>query len=271
MRMTLNLVQRLEEAEANSWANWWHGLEPDEALGLIPTVERIGGVLCARGTTGLLGGFNRAIGLGVAEPASAESIQQIRRFFERTGRWLLDLCPYAQGAGAVAHLLHQAGMRVATHANILAALPGDVPEPAAMAGVEVVTVRDANLAAMVAVNMGGYGMAPEEEPLFARGAQNLIARPGVTVYLALVDGRPASVGELHLHPNGVGFLAGAATLPEYRGRGLQRLLIRVRAAEARRQGCDLLSVQTGIGTQSQWNLEANGFRLVYTKTSWVPA
>ncbi len=33
-------------------------------------------------------------------------------------------------------------------------------------------------------------------------------------------------------------------------------------------GCDLLTVGTGMGTQSQWNLEAHGFRVVYSKTLW---
>lgn len=270
MRVTVDLMRRLEAAEAASWANWWDGLAPDSQLGLVPATERIAGVWCARGTAQGMTIFNRATGLGLYEPATAETITQIAAFFRPCAGWLLDLNPYTPDADQIAHLLHRSGMRPVSHQNILAALSRAVPPPAAFPGVEVVAVTPRWLDGMINVNVGGYEMEPGEVPLFIPAAAHLITRPGVTTYLALVDGEPAAVGELHV-AGAVGWLTGAATLPEYRGRGLQKLLVATRAAEARRLGCDLLGVQTGIGTQSQWNQEALGFSLLCTRTAWSPA
>jgi GNAT superfamily N-acetyltransferase len=269
MRMNSSIARRLEEAEAQSYASAWEGIAPDPARGIDPCFAEIEGARCFRGAASGMEFWNRAYGLGFdeAEPAQ-EALAAITHFFQPVAGWWVDVNPYARWNRQVLQSLQQAGLRIGSHSNLLASLPGAVPLPAPLTGVEVVRVNQEHLAGFVEVNVRGYEMPPADRELFAVAAANLVRQPGVRAYLALVGGRPASVGELHLHPNGMGFLAGAATLPEFRGRGLQTLLIRIRAAEARRHGCELLGVQTGIGTQSQFNQEANGFRLVYTKTCW---
>lgn len=151
----------------------------------------------------------------------------------------------------------------------MAAHPDEIPEPEPLPDTEVVLVTPETLNDLVRIQVEGYEMTPEDAALLAVGARHLIARPGVQVYLALVGGRPAATAELHLTEKGVGYLAGAATLAEFRGRGLQTLLIRLRAAEARRQGCSLMGAETAVGSQSQRNMEAQGMRLAYTKSTWV--
>ena len=58
---------------------------------------------------------------------------------------------------------------------------------------------------------------------------------------------------------------GTATLPEYRGRGVQTALIAQRLHEAALAGCEYAVVSTNPGSGSQRNMERRGFRVAYTK------
>ncbi|HST25368.1 MAG TPA: GNAT family N-acetyltransferase [Gaiellaceae bacterium] len=79
------------------------------------------------------------------------------------------------------------------------------------------------------------------------------------VFLAYVDDRPVASAEVVLLPFG-GFLSGASTLAEYRGRGVFRALVRARWDEAVRRGTPALIV--GAGKMSRPILERIGFEKV---------
>lgn len=68
--------------------------------------------------------------------------------------------------------------------------------------------------------------------------------------------------------NDVALLAGASTLPAYRGRGVQNALLHARLAYAVANNCDVAMVVTEPGSPSQRNAERNGFRVAYTRTQW---
>jgi len=77
-------------------------------------------------------------------------------------------------------------------------------------------------------------------------------------FVAEVDGRAVGTGAVHLH-HGVGWLRAGTVLPEYRGRGIQRALIRTRIDHARRLGCDLVGASADEGGPSARNLDRLGF------------
>jgi GNAT superfamily N-acetyltransferase len=82
--------------------------------------------------------------------------------------------------------------------------------------------------------------------------------PGArSFFLAFVDGRPVARAIAAFAPAG-GLLYGAATLPETRGRGAYRALVRARWDEAVRRGTPALAVQAG--EMSRPILERLGFR-----------
>ena len=87
-------------------------------------------------------------------------------------------------------------------------------------------------------------------------------------FLAFVEGQPAGGGMLGL-VEGVALLSGDAVLPRFRGRGLQKALIRARLALARARGCELAGASTAPGTASQSAYEACGFRVAYPKVEMV--
>jgi GNAT superfamily N-acetyltransferase len=78
-------------------------------------------------------------------------------------------------------------------------------------------------------------------------------------FLAYVDGEPVATGDMVLLPF-AGFLSGATTLPDYRGRGAFRALVRARWDEAVRRGTPALAV--GAGKMSRPILERIGFTAI---------
>ena len=89
-----------------------------------------------------------------------------------------------------------------------------------------------------------------------------------SAFLACVDGQPAGGGAVLIH-RGVALLAGAATLPAYRNRGVHAALHHARLALARRSGCDLAAQGAEPGSTSQRNAERRGLRVAYTRAILV--
>jgi len=83
-------------------------------------------------------------------------------------------------------------------------------------------------------------------------------------FLVLVDDEPAGGGMLGI-VEGVALLSGSSVLPRFRGRGLQKALIRARLAMAMERGCDIACASTAPGTASQRSYETCGFRAAYPK------
>ncbi len=92
--------------------------------------------------------------------------------------------------------------------------------------------------------------------------------PGFVRYLARCGSAIAGAASVRLDA-GVAQLAGAATLPEHRRRGVQTALLRARLADAARAGCDLAVVTTQPGSVSQQNVTREGFALLYARAVLV--
>lgn len=85
--------------------------------------------------------------------------------------------------------------------------------------------------------------------------------PGTRLFVADVAGTPAATAALSVTA-GVAAFHGSATLPGFRGRGLQTALLALRLHAAARAGADLASVFVTPGTGSERNVERAGFMLV---------
>jgi GNAT superfamily N-acetyltransferase len=118
---------------------------------------------------------------------------------------------------------------------------------------------------VVAPNFFGEGELPDDQrDLFTA----MSGVPGYIPYLGFVEGQPAGGGALLVFGR-LALLAGAATLPPFRNRGLHAALSRARFAEAGRRGCTL-AVQGALpGSTSQRNAERLGYRVAYTKLTMM--
>jgi GNAT superfamily N-acetyltransferase len=105
----------------------------------------------------------------------------------------------------------------------------------------------------------------EEElpPWVAEHLRQEIIQSGdqLAVYVAYVDGSPASAAWVRFHtPGRFASLWGGSTVPEHRRRGLYRALVAIRAQEARRRGFRFLTVDAS--PMSRPILETLGFRCI---------
>ena len=100
--------------------------------------------------------------------------------------------------------------------------------------------------------------------------KELLAAPGSVLLIARSEGRIIGTATLNIH-DGVALLAGASTLPEFRRRGAQSLLLRARLSYAHAAGCDIAMMAALPGSTSQMNAERQGFRIAYTRTKWQRA
>jgi ribosomal protein S18 acetylase RimI-like enzyme len=103
----------------------------------------------------------------------------------------------------------------------------------------------------------------------ARFIGDMASSAGFRRFLARVDGAPAGGASLRLGEGGVAQLAGAATLPAMRRRGVQTALLAARLNAATVAGCDLVVVTTQPGSKSQENVQRQGFALLYTRAVLV--
>jgi hypothetical protein len=97
-----------------------------------------------------------------------------------------------------------------------------------------------------------------------------LGEPGWSLYLARLDGLPAATGILYVRDR-VGYCADAATVPAFRGRGLQGALLRRRIADAGAAGVDFVSSGATFLSTSHRNMERVGMRVQFVRAIWTAA
>jgi GNAT superfamily N-acetyltransferase len=133
---------------------------------------------------------------------------------------------------------------------------GDPP-----AGVVVRRLRRKEVGAWGAIVAAAGGMDDATARAFADLEAHLASEAHHHRFVAELDGRAVGTGSLHTHHH-VGWLRAGVVLPEARGRGIQRALIRERAAHARELGCDVIGASANADGISARNLERAGARVV---------
>jgi GNAT superfamily N-acetyltransferase len=115
------------------------------------------------------------------------------------------------------------------------------------------------------VALGFSDIAPGLAPDFFVPFASL---PNSICFIAYIDGRAVGGAGGAVFPEaGIAPMYGAATLVEFRNRGVQSALHRARLRAAARAGCEYGVVSTLPGSVSQRNAERNGYRLAYTKVA----
>ena len=261
----LELARRLEEAEAFA-AEAFAGQRAQRHSGIDVVVEEVAGGRAVFAGAGSPLSETKAIGLhGPVTEADLDRMEAV--FFERGEACRVVVCPLADPSLVAG--LGRRGYRLSNFENILVLpLSRDDEEPVPMLGIEVrpLDPRETDLyARVVAPNFVGPGEstdAAEEMMALMLGIER--ASP----FLALIDGEPVGGGAVLIH-RGLALLAGAATLPPYRNRGVHAALHRARLAFALRSGCDVAAQGAEPGSTSHRNAERRGFRVAYTRAMLV--
>lgn len=225
---------------------------------------------------------NKVIGIGFDTPPDEAEFAAVERAHETLGAEVR--AEVATLARAETHTwLSRRGYHLQGFENVLgqplsgvAALgPAD---PDAPRDIDVRAVGDEDTDAWVRTVTAGFA-APDDsgaggdQPLpdadaLAAVMDDVFRAGGNTRYLARVAGEITGGASMRID-GGIALLAGAATLPAFRRRGVQRALLAKRLDDASRAGCHLAVVVTQPGSISQANSQRQGFSLLYSRAVLV--
>lgn len=210
--------------------------------------------------------ITQSFGLGLSEEFTAESLNTIEAFFRSRGASPThEVSPFA-GAATLA-MLCQRGY---TPIEISSVLHRTIDAPASpiAANIHVRLINPGEEKLWAGVSAKGWSHEYPELALSVEQFGALAALSQATsCFLAEWEGTPAAAGVLILH-EGVALFGGAATVFEYRRKGLQSALLNARMRYAVDAGCNLAMMVTEAGSNSQRNSERQGFRIAYTRMKW---
>ncbi len=167
----------------------------------------------------------------------------------------------------VATALAGAGFRPKPHETLmLFDLAREIPAGAPAPGLDVRPVlEDDVFQDYAAIDRAAFGAPPA--PSDAPRAPHPVD-PRVGLFIAYVDGVPASVGRVELAPgHALAGLFGGGTSPAFRRRGIYRELVKGRAAWARERGARALFTEA-VDSTSRPILERLGFVPVAGVETW---
>jgi len=259
----LALSRRLERAEGHACAQY-----ADARRHLFPQ-SGAEWMECA-GAYAVFDGVDSPVtqtfGLGVFEEPKADDLDTIERFFRDRGAPIFhEVSPHA--GVATLDLLCARDYRPSEISNVMyrSIESPDQPVPADIS-IRVIGSNESDLWS----NISARGWAqehPELQSFLLEVGRISSAREDTFCFLAEIDGQPGAAGVLCLHA-GIALFGGAATVPEFRRRGLQTALLQQRMRFAASHGCDLAMMVALPGSESQRNAERRGFNVAYTRTKW---
>ncbi len=222
--------------------------------------------------------LNKLAGLGFEGAVDEALLEEVEKEFGlRKADLQVEVTSLAEPS--VARLLSKRGYVLQGFENILGCRLSTEMEDGHLDGFEIEVSDSADLDSWVDTVVTGFaapdtqGVASHES--FPREAiepaiRDLVEIEGFARYTVSSsgDGRPVGGGSIRLHA-GLAQLCGAATVPEFRRRGVQTALLRRRLADAGRAGCELAVVATMPGSKSHENLQRRGFELLYSRAMFV--
>jgi GNAT superfamily N-acetyltransferase len=257
----LKLAQRLEDVEAFAAGAYVRRLAARRPGVDIAALEVAGGLAVFAGAGSPL---SEAKALGLHGPVTDTDLDRMENvFFSRGEPSRVVVCPLADPS--LLEGLGRRGYRLSHFENILT-MPLDAGhiESEGAPGIEVRPVGpdEADLyARVVGPNFVALGEPADE---IIDMALTMLGAEGSQSFLAWIDGQAVGGGAV-IERSGLALLAGAATLPPYRNRGVHAALHHARLAHARRSGCDLAAQGAQPGSTSERNAGRRGLRVAYTR------
>lgn len=237
------------------------------SLGL--ELKEIGGALVsiARHEPSIL--FNRTIGLGVEQPATQSTVEQIVAAYAAAGvkRYFVHLHPHAE-PGALRDWLAQAGL--VKYRGWMKFRRDPVTAPARKTELEIRRVGAAHGVDFGTIAASCFDLNEKIIPLLAC----LTDRAGWHIYMSFADGKPAGTGALLIR-DGIAWLDWGATHRDQRGKGGQSAVLAARIRHAIDAGCRILLTATGEAVEgdpqhSYKNITRAGFEPAYLRENYVP-
>lgn len=212
--------------------------------------------------------LSHVLGLGVGCEVSDDDLDRIEEFYRsRNSPAELDLSPFADPT--LGGRLFDRGFRHDHFENVLiremkdCKVGEELPD-----GLKIVVPPEDFEEEYGKLLVTAFEIPEDMQEMGQFVGQIAFMTHGAISLLGMWNEKPVACATINYH-NGVAAFAGAATLPEYRGRGIQLAFLNYRLQMAKEQGCDLAMSVTEVASTSQRNAERCGFRPVYTRTVLV--
>lgn len=262
--LDIELARRIEHAEARA------GVAAAEGLALArpasgAAAKRIAGGYAIYGSAG--SPITQAVGIGLEGPVSEEEFSQLEGFYrEKQEPVRAEVCPLAD-LSLFEHF-GQRGYRVTEFSNVMALrVPPGAARASASSGIEVTRVSPQQIELWNLTVARGFSNGAPVNAEILTTMKVFAQADGIECYLAKIDGEPAGGGTLALR-GGVAGLFGASTLPAFRNRGVQAVLLQTRLKRAEEAGCDIAACLAQPGSSSQRNIVRRGFQVLYTRVKF---
>lgn len=240
-----------------------------DALGIRPRViaGAFVGLAAALPASGIV--LNRAIGLGVAAPATENGARELVAAYADAGvsRYFVHLHPHASPP-ELAAWLSDAGLVRARGWQKFERPPEPLATPPTDLAVRAVGREHGGDFARIACN--AFDLGDAAVPWLAE----LPGRPGWHVFMSFAGDVPAGTGAIFVQ-DGLAWFDFGTTAPEFRQRGSQGALLARRIGHAIELGCRKLLTCTGEAVpgdpqHSYRNLLKAGFRETYARANYAP-
>jgi len=258
-----------DRIETRAWTDWFAAIPPElrSEFGIGMRTVADATLLLAPRVPSIL--FNRAIGLGMTQPASADDLDTVVQAFVDAGCSTFGLAwgPYSEPAALASHL-DAMFPTPAQRTSLAKMVRGTVPPSSAASDLRIVAV-DRSLVGETDRALTRANGAPFLAGILAP----LFWRPRWHLYAAMDRDVVVGGAALFLDGNGA-WLGMAAVLPEYRRRGGQRSLMVQRIRDAIAAGATRIFTETDEPSQaganpSLNNMERCGFEKIVSRTQFI--
>jgi GNAT superfamily N-acetyltransferase len=261
---SVELIRRTVEAEAGYTLSRLQVLErlPGNPVGIAYRQP-------ADGVTALMArhlpvpSFNSVVGLRKGQQHLIEPLVAWYRDNGMTGRF--ELAPSLDDPALCRELARHGYFQSSFHTSLICEPQAHVADGGSST---VERIADtASLEIFLDTHAAGWGMRDPQG--FKANVRGWLDQEGWSLYLGRLDGVPAATGILYVRDK-VGYCADAATVPAFRGRGLQTALLRRRIADAGAAGVDFVCSGADYLSGSHRNMERAGMRVQFVRAVWTP-
>jgi GNAT superfamily N-acetyltransferase len=265
----LPLARLVEGSEARAYASMFDAAHAaDPALGFSSVRVACAVLLRARAVSSKLV-FNRVLGLGVFEPATAGHIETVMAAYAEGGApFGVELSPAAEPVEVPAMLKAQR-LRKALATQVLVR-DGSAPPPryaswTRATGLRVESVAPEQAPVVARICCENFSMPGAAAPLLQIGS----CAPGWRRWLAF-DGAAAVGASLSFVEDGVAWLGWTSVLPSHRGRWVHAGIVARQLEDAHAAGCDWVTTETALSSREKpdaayLNLRNFGFQDAYER------
>ena len=267
--MTSTLFRSISECEISALKDMYNAAEKDFSEKFGINVYSIGSACAVIAKNIDILTFNRVLGLGLAEPATEQMLDDIISEYRAAGipRFFIQIHPEASPSQLTDWFNKR---NIHHHNNWVKHYRGVEDPPEFETDLEIKEIADKNDAETFGeIIAKSFGWKNEMKNWFG----NLVRRKYWKTYLAYYEGRPVATASLYVKDD-CGWLSFASTLPEFREKGAQTALIIRRIQDAAEIGCKVLTVETTEDTKDQrspalQNLQKVGFKVAYVRPNFI--